>query len=77
MIPQVDIIQSIKFNLISPSKIADQKSWKNVLAVLYWLSHFGVSLVLKYILSYKCQMKKSRSHIKKCTNILLLKCNHL
>ena len=41
------------------------------------LSHFGVTIVLKCILSYKYQIKKSISHIKKCANILLLKCNHL
>ena len=33
--------------------------------VIYFLSHFGVSLDLKFILSYKCQIKRSMSHIKK------------
>ena len=48
MIPQVDILQSFtKFNLIAPSKNADHISRKKVNAVVYWLSHFGVPLVLK------------------------------
>ena len=67
MIPHVGILQSFKFNLVTPS---DQKSWEKLYAVVYWLSHFGVSLVLKCVLSYKCQIKKPTSHIKNYANIL-------
>ena len=74
MIPQVDILLSFKFNLIASSKNPDQKSWKKVNAEV--IPVILVETVLKCILSYKCQLKKLMSHIKKHANILLLKFHH-